>query len=256
MLGHPGGSVLMADAFLASQRVLVVTPHSDDETIGCAGTIARIKQLGGEVYCLVGSLGGIDQYTNGGSAAAEEVQQTRMRFVSGEQRLTEFRAVMELLKVDDWEVMFGDEFHIALDTLPRRDLVARIERTGAVSLEAVRPTMVLMPALSFNQDHEALFRACLAATRPTAPGRRHTVPIVLTYDNGTAHWGRESEAFHPNVYVDISDYVDVKLKALALHASQLHGVPARAGLTALMHLYGEQVAVGAAEAFQALRVVL
>ena len=128
-------------------------------------------------------------------------------------------------------------------------------RVVGVDAAAVLPAARLA-AVPLAAVVEALFRACLAATRPTAPGRRHTVPIVLTYDNGTAHWGRESEAFHPNVYVDISDYVDVKLKALALHASQLHGVPARAGLTALMHLYGEQVAVGAAEAFQALRVVL
>ena len=249
---------MLTDAFLATQRVVVVTPHADDETLGCAGTIARIKQLGGEVYCLLASLGGIDQYMDSGPAAAREQPQARMRFVSGAERLGEFRAAMDLLKVDGWEVMFGDEYHMALDKRPIRDLIDRVERIGAVSLEQVRPTMLLMPAESFNQDHEAVFQACLAATRPTAPGRRHIVPIVLTYDNGTAYWAPNSGNFQPNVYVDISDYVDIKWRAWAQYASQRYSMPrgAEDPMSALMHLYGARVGVAAAEAFHALRIVL
>jgi LmbE family N-acetylglucosaminyl deacetylase len=248
----------MSDAFLAAQRVLVLTPHPDDETMGCAGTIARVKAAGGEVYCLVATMGGIDQYCHNVYPSDQQEPSARMRFVSGAERLGEFRAVMELLKVDAWDTIYGDDVHMALDTIARHDAVARIERVGPLSLEALRPTMVLMPAPSFNQDHEALFRACLAATRPTAPGRRHTVSAVLMYDNGTAHWARASEPFHPNLYVDISDYTELKLKALDLYTSQWHGAPAGGdqSISSLMYLYGAHVGVRAAEAFQALRMVL
>ena len=40
----------IGDEFLRRQRVLVISPHADDETYGCAGTIARIKDLGGQVF--------------------------------------------------------------------------------------------------------------------------------------------------------------------------------------------------------------
>ena len=32
--------VEVSDSFLASQRLLVVSPHADDESFGCAGTIS------------------------------------------------------------------------------------------------------------------------------------------------------------------------------------------------------------------------
>ena len=41
---------LVSDEFLSQQRLLVIAPHADDESFGCAGTMARIKKLGGEVF--------------------------------------------------------------------------------------------------------------------------------------------------------------------------------------------------------------
>src|SRR5664279_5111104 len=233
------------DAFLAHQRVLVVTPHADDETLGCGGTIARIKDLGGEVYCLIGTFGGIEQYARAEHSDATPRRATEMRFVSGPDRLAEFQAVMDILGVDGWDVMYGNEFHIALDTVPQRDLIARIERSSSVSIDTLAPTMLLMPAATFNQDHEALFRACLAAT-------------VMAYDNGTSHWARPSQAFTPNLYIDVSDYVDIKLKALNTYVSQGYGRSngEEQAVLAALRTYGSHVGVAAAEAFQVLRMAL
>ena len=44
----------------AGQRVLVIAPHADDDAYGCAGTIARIKDLGGQVYVSLISVGSLD----------------------------------------------------------------------------------------------------------------------------------------------------------------------------------------------------
>ena len=246
------------DAFLAHQRVLVVTPHADDETLGCGGTIARIKDLGGEVYCLIGTFGGIEQYAGPDHSYATPRRAPQMRFVSGSDRLGEFRSVMDILGVDGWDVMYGNEFHIALDTVPQRDLIARIERSSSVSIDTLAPTMLLMPAATFNQDHDALFRACLAASRPTASARRNLVPTVLAYDNGTSHWARPSQGFTANLYIDVSDYVDIKLKALNTYVSQGYGRSNGEELAVLAALrtYGSHVGVDAAEAFQVLRMAV
>ena len=147
----------IGDEFLSRQRVLVISPHADDETYGCAGTIARIKDLGGQVYVSLISVDSLDHYAANSDGSA-------MRRVTSTTRMREFSEVMKLLKVDDWEVVYTDDaVHLALDTVPRKELVRLLERDARLSIEKVEPTLMLIPAFSYNQDHEALFRACISA---------------------------------------------------------------------------------------------
>jgi LmbE family N-acetylglucosaminyl deacetylase len=97
----------------------------------------------------------------------------------------------------------------------------------------------------------------MAATRPASAGARHLVPYVLAYDNTTAFWAAPDEWFVPNVFVDISEYVDAKVEAVRRYRSQLRRPPFHASLQGLQTaaaFYGGQVSVAAAEAFQALRL--
>jgi N-acetylglucosamine malate deacetylase 1 len=236
------------DDFLARQRLLVITPHADDETYGCAGSIARIKALGGQVFVVLATAGDVVHLAEGSTT----------RLVTRETRLEEFGSVMSLLKVDDWDVLFSDESHLALDVKPRREIVDLLERRGKLAIERVQPTMVMIPAVSYNQDHEALFHACVTATRPGVPGERHTVPFVLAYDNTALFWSFGQERFQPNCYIDVSDHLDVKIQAMRLHASQVrpaiyHGSPE--SLELATRLRGREVSVEAAEGFCLLRAV-
>lgn len=242
----------MDDAFLGQQRLLVIAPHPDDETIGCAGTIARVKALGGQAYVMVVSVGGITQHGRGSDGRGPG-------FVSGPDRRDELDDVMKFLDVDGYEVLFEDDaLHERLDTVPQRMLIERIEYAAELSLENLRPSMVLLPARSFNQDHAATFRAGLAATRPASAGARHLVPNVLAYDNTTAFWSVPDEWFIPNVFVDVSEYLDMKAEAMRRYSSQLRPAPFHASLEGTQTtaaFYGGQVSLAAAEAFQALRLM-
>ena len=240
---------MFGDEFLARQRLLVITPHADDETYGCAGSMARIKALGGEVYVVLVTAGDLDHFADGDT-----------KLVSHQTRLSEFESVMRLLKVDDWDVLFTDaDTHLALDAMPRKELVRLIESDGRLSIGNVRPTMVMIPAPSYNQDHEALFHACVTATRPGVPSQRHLASTVLTYDNTSLFWSFGQERFHPTCYIDISDYLDVKIQAMRFHESQVrppiyHGSPE--SLEMATQLRGREVGVEAAEGFEVLRAVL
>jgi LmbE family N-acetylglucosaminyl deacetylase len=253
---------MLGDEFLSRQRLLVITPHADDETYGCAGTIARVKALGGEVYVVLVSIADLAHYGDGAGAGSVSSAGIGLggqykKLVTQQTRLEEFESVMKLLGVDDWEVLFTDErTHLALDTLPRKELVRLLESDGRLAIDSVRPTMVLIPASSYNQDHEALYRACVTATRPGAAGEKYTVPFVLAYDNTSLFWVPEQVRFHPTVYVDVSEFLAVKLDALRLHASQLreplyHGSPE--GLELATKVRGREVGVAAAEGFVLLR---
>ncbi len=232
--------------FWATQRLLVVIPHADDEAYGCAGTMVKVKAAGGEVYVIIASVGDLMHYQPGHAV------------VSGETRASEARAALELLKVDGYEILYQDsDSHLRLDAIPRRDLIARLERDATYAIDKVRPTTLILPAPSFNQDHEALFRAGFAACRPHLRDDKPFINLVLTCDAPQLGWAQS--AFHPTLYVDISEYLGLKLDALACHRSQLRPSPdpgSLANLERLARLRGAEIAVDAAEAFECLRMVL
>lgn len=238
----------VTDEFLSNQRLLVVSPHSDDEAFGCAGTMARIKELGGEVYVILMTIGDLKQFK-------EEDQ-----MVESSTRRKEFEEEMEYLGVDDFDVIFeDDELHLRLDSLSRRDLIAEIEQESPLSLQKLEPTMLMLPSISYNQDHEAVFRAGFTAARPGLDGVKHMPPFVLSYDNPTHFWNIEREKFHPNFYVDISEYWETKKEALEKHDSQLRPSEHFLSLDNMLHLSklrGREIGVDAAEAFMCLRFVL
>lgn len=234
--------------FLSNQKVLIVTPHSDDEAFGCAGTMARIKDLGGEVYVMLMSIGDLDQYTE----QDDPIEKTT--------RKQEFLNEMELLDVDDYDIIYeDDERHLRLDKMSRRDLIAPIESESPLSLQTLQPTMLLLPSISYNQDHEAVFRAGFTGARPGLEGVKHMPDYVLSYDNPTHFWNIEREKFHPNFYVDISQFFNTKIEALKQHESQLRSSKHFLSLDTMRHLTklrGREIGVDAAEAFMCLRFVL
>jgi len=235
-----------AESFLAGRRLLVLAPHADDETFGCGGTLARASDLGAEVLVIVGSVADLNQYAEG------------FERIGGETRANELAAALEILGVQDYCLLFDDpEVHMRLDTVPRRELVSRLERDCRLAIDRVRPDLLLFPAVSYNQDHEALNRAVFAACRPHLPEVKPFVRGVWAYDQPQLGWNHTD--FRPNLYVDISEYLDRKLAAFRCHASQVRPEPhhaSRENMERLARLRGSEVSVAAAEAFRCHRLLL
>lgn len=236
------------DHFLSKQRFLVISPHADDESFGCAGTMARIKDLGGEVYVIVCSVGDLKHYDG------------KDGIVQGSKREEELNRVMNYLKVDDFDVLYRDaESHLRLDAIPRRDLIHKLEQESKLSYDKLKPTMVALPVSSYNQDHEAVFRAAFTAARPGVRSIKPFQPLVIGYNNTSLFWSLEREKFHPNFYVDISNYLEQKLTALSMHESQMrdpihHSSVQNVEYTA--RLRGSEISVEAAEGYMVFRHVL
>lgn len=232
--------------FLSRQRLLVIAPHADDETAGAGGLMARVKDAGGEVYVMVVSVGDLDHYDS------------RQHPVAGSTRAKELKGAMDTLGVDDFEILLPDEeMHLRLDSIPRRDLVNLFEREGRLSMDTVNPTMLVLPAPSFNQDHEAVYNAGLTATRPHLAAMKAFQRIVLVADAPQLTWNKSK--FHPNLYVDIAKVLDRKLKAFACHETQQRPDPHQGGIEALRILAearGREVSMKAAEAYECMRFVI
>lgn len=236
----------LIDDFLSRSRILVIAPHPDDETYGCGGLIARARAHGGRVYVMVVSAGDLQHYDEEHSTVA----------VSRRQK--ELADSMSVLGVEDYCILFTDSHsHMRMDVMPRRDLLDEIERGSALAMDRLRPDMVILPAMSYNQDHEAVFKAGFTACRPGMPTVRPVVKVVLSCDAPQLGWNWEP--FHPNVYVDISEYLELKLKAHACHDSQLRPPPHHGSLEnmeRLARLRGAEISVDAAEAFYCHRWIL
>ncbi|MBN1422066.1 MAG: PIG-L family deacetylase [Planctomycetes bacterium] len=234
------------NGFLAKQRVLVIAPHADDEVIGAGGLMARVKAAGGEVFVQVLSVGDLHHYDGGGEPISAGV------------RARELDAAMKQLGVDDYEILLEDsEVHLRLDRIPRRDLVNLFEREGRLAIDHIRPTAIVLPAPSFNQDHEAVYKAGLTACRPHLETLKPFQRIVLIADSPQLAWG--TGALRPNFYVDITGFLEAKLDAFRCHASQQRPSPHQGAVDSLRLLAetrGREISVAAAEAFECLRFVV
>lgn len=230
------------------RRVLVVAPHADDEAIGCGGLILKAVAQGAQVSILVVSVGDLVRVGDGGEKR------------TGTERVDEVERVRGFYKAHDAEVFMTDEQrHMRLDAIPRRDLVAVLEREARLSIQNVKPHLVLLPFPSYNQDHEAVCRAGITACRPHDPRALSVPPAVWLYEYPPNSWCLPHERFVPNVYVDITEHLQGKIDSYLLYESQ-----ARSGMhqnspeniRTLALLRGKEVGVEAAEAYQALRLLV
>lgn len=230
------------------RRVLVVAPHADDEAIGCGGLILKAVAQGAQVSILVVSVGDLVRVGDGGEKR------------TGTERVDEVERVRAFYKAHDAEVFMTDEQrHMRLDAIPRRDLVAVLEREARLSIQNVKPHLVLLPYPSYNQDHEAVCRAGITACRPHDPRALSVPPAVWLYEYPPNSWCLPHERFVPNVYVDITDHLQGKIDSYLLYESQ-----ARSGMhqnspeniKTLALLRGKEVGIEAAEAYQAMRLLV
>lgn len=239
----------MENGLFSSQRCLVIAPHPDDEAFGCAGTIAKLKAHGSKVFVIAVSAADLKHYNVGEHA-----------FVSGRMRHQEFEASMKVLGVDDYELLFNDaEIHLKLDAIPLKQLINLFESECRLAIDKIKPSMIILPAISYNQDHEAVFRAGFTACRPGSPEVKPFQKIILACEYPAISWSLQYEKFHPNFYVDISSYLEKKMQSLSCYKSQVRAGVHHCSLENvewLAKVRGREVSVDAAEAFMCHRFLI
>ncbi len=198
---------------------MVITAHPDDSEFGSAGTIGGWVRYGWEVYyviCSDGSGGGSDEATDVSDTAKQKISAIRKH---------EQRAAASVLGVR--EVVFLDYPDGRLEpTLElRRDIVRQMRRFKPTRVILQSPERSWTPNLAiprYHPDHLAAGVASLAAIYPACQNpwdfpellaegfAPHKVKQI--YITGTPA---------PNQFVDISDTLDLKIKALQAHESQV-----------------------------------
>ena len=225
------------------KKILVVAAHSDDEALGCGGTIARHSAKGDSVSVIF--------LTDGVGSRNEDCSGATDAVARGSASI----AALAVLGVSEFNVTSFSFPDNALDSVPRLEIVKAIETV----VSEVKPEVVYTHhAGDLNIDHRYAYEATMTACRPQPES---SVKEIYSYEVPSstgwlgASYGRH---FEPNFYVEITDYLNCKMKALIEYEEEMRIFPHARSKEALEHLAryrGSQVGLLAAEAFVVERKV-
>jgi LmbE family N-acetylglucosaminyl deacetylase len=165
------------------RTVLAVGAHADDVELAVGGTLARLRRGGARVVMVVVSLPG-----------------------DYKQRMVEAKEAAAILGCELRVLMHDSSRRI--EDLKSYELVAMIDR----EVKEFAPAAMLTHGPSeFHRDHVLVHEACVSSQRLSYfdfftyhPNFCRPVPVP----------------FHPRAYVDITDTIETKMRAIAAHQSQ------------------------------------
>ena len=196
---------------VAPERVLVVIPHPNDSELWCAGSVAKWIQDGAQVryvVCPDGSKG-----TANPAISQADLVATREKEQSDAARELGVQEIVSLRRPDGG-LEDVDDF--------RKELVRQIRQA--------RPDVVVCPEpyrknLAWHRDNRITGQVALDAVFPCARDHLHFEELwrdegLEPHKTGTVlFWGAET----PNAFVDISETIETKTKAVLANKSRLEG---------------------------------
>jgi LmbE family N-acetylglucosaminyl deacetylase len=171
------------------KNVLAIGAHFDDIELGCGGTVARHVSQGDNVIMLVLTNSAYYNY-DGVAIRTEEVAKKEGLEAS------KILGVKNLLS-------------IGLETKTLQYGFELIEIINKVIDDNNIDIIYTHWDKDVHQDHSAIGRATLNAGR-------HVKNILMYRSN----WYHTSFVFRGNYYVDISDFIDIKIKAVKAHETE------------------------------------
>jgi LmbE family N-acetylglucosaminyl deacetylase len=199
----------------APKRALSIQAHPDDQEFTVAGTLAKWARAGCEVYSLC--------ITSGDAGCNDADKDERYKPELGRLREQEQRAAGKIIGVQDTLFLRYPDGELQHTLALRRDITKVIRR--------IRPEVVLCgdPTTRFygnsymnHPDHRAAADAACDAVFPSS-GTRLIFPDLL--QEGLEPHSVRRLFLHgnetPDVWIDIQDTMDIKIRALLAHRSQV-----------------------------------
>jgi LmbE family N-acetylglucosaminyl deacetylase len=197
------------------QRVMVITAHPDDSEFGAGGTVAKLTREGKTViYCIL---------TNGNKGSGDRTM-TAERLVRI--REDEQRAAARVLGVETVDFLGFPDCELEDTRASRMAVTASIRRHRPDLVICQKPERTRNLYAS-HRDHRIAGGIALDCIYPLA--RDHMAFPELLAQGLEPHKVKEAHLMSwesPDLVVDISDTMDLKIKALACHASQMQDMAA------------------------------
>ena len=221
----------------SNMNIIVVSPHPDDETLGCGGTLLKHKNRNDNIYWIIATEPSDTHYDN--------------NFIS--KRKTEINLVENKFNME--QVYQLDYSPANLDNVPLKNLIDDITKI----FKEIKPDIIYLPFRNdVHSDHRIVFDAIMSCTKSF---RYPSIKKILTYETiSETEFAPplKNNIFQPNSYSDISDYIEEKIKIMNIYESEIgkHPFP-RSGknIRALATFRGATAGVDYAEAFMILKEI-
>lgn len=217
-------------------KVIVISTHPDDETLGAGGTILKYKHLGYKVYWL-----NITNIKN----------EFKFKKSAIKKRDIELNKVLKEYKFDDF---FDLGLKPAgLDEYPKKTIIKKISEV----FTKIQPNTVILPYKNdIHSDHRVVFESAFACTKIfNHPQIRKILMMeVISETNFSLYW----ENFLPNYFVDISDYLEKKIRIMKIYEGEFKNHPfprSTKSIEALATIRGSLAGCKYAEGFFILKAI-
>lgn len=219
-----------------NQNVLIIVAHSDDEALGCGGTIARHVSEGDSVSIVYMADGTTSRELSGSKEAKNRLDDSQKA-----------RQILGITKAFFLE--FPDN---QMDSLPLLSIVKALEPI----IQKIEPEIIYTHHHGdLNIDHQITHQAVLTACRPQP---NSSVKQIYCFEvMSSTEWNSpDFSPFLPTAFVDITNFLETKIKAVRAYHSEMRDPPHSRSIehTKILASHrGHCIGVQAAEAFMLCR---
>jgi N-acetylglucosamine malate deacetylase 1 len=218
-------------------KILVVAVHPDDETLGCGGTLLRLREEGAEIHWMIVTAMTADCGFDLDSIARRE------REIETVAKMYEFSGVHRL-----------GFSATRLDEISKTQLVAAMSKV----FRTVQPGQVFLPFQhDVHSDHQHAFEAAYSCTKVFRyPFVRKVMMMEALSETDFSQ--SAGGGFVPNFFVDVTHQFERKMQILKVFESEVSSHPfprSEKAVEALALLRGAAAGCGYAESFVILKEI-
>jgi LmbE family N-acetylglucosaminyl deacetylase len=220
-------------------KVSIITPHPDDETLGCGGTILKHVAVGDSLHWLI-----ITGMTEEQGFSTQEIKK-RQEEIEQVKHMYGFEIVNSLNLPT-----------MRLDALPLGDIIKAISTV----LMGIKPHTIYLPNRSdVHSDHRVVFHAAWSCCKTF---RFPFIRRVLMYEipSETDFSPALSEAaFLPTIFSDITPHLERKIEIMREYRGEMEEHPfprSERNIRSLATIRGATAGVEYAEAFMLLKEIV
>ncbi|HEG2606852.1 PIG-L deacetylase family protein [Campylobacter sp. W0066.1] len=188
-----------------ARDVVVIAVHPDDETLGVGGTLLKHKLHGDRVHCVFCT----DIYESEG--------------YTREQVLKREEEIMQVCKMYDFDSCYRLGLKTTkIDEYSKNYLVKKFSEI----FTNIQPHIIYLPfAYDVHSDHRIIFEAAYSCTKSFRYPSIEKVLMMETVSETEFAPAFSSQSFAPNVFVDITEFINKKCDIMKIYKSELKPLP-------------------------------
>ena len=221
-------------------KILVISAHPDDETLGCGATLLKHNESGDSIHWLIATKPTSPQW----DAKNIKEKSEEVKSVAEAYNVT---SLTQLEHPSTW-----------METIPLTNIIEDIR--GCI--DRIRPNQVYtVYGGDTHTDHQIVYRSTMSVLKPSYMSYFNVTRVLAfeTLSSTEANAPHIDVNFVPNVFNDVTEFIEHKLRIMALYKSELQEEPhprSLEGIRALARYRGISVGVPYAESFMLCRELL